>query len=117
MNHKPKYFIAGGCGFIGSHLVDRLAGTGEVTVYDNLSGGRVGFIKRHLDEGTVRLIQADLLETDRLQAAMKGSDTVFHLAANSEARTGFVNTRFDLEQGPVATCNILEAMRSNGIKK
>lgn len=117
MNHKPKYFIAGGCGFIGSHLVDRLAGTGEVTVYDNLSGGRVDFIKRHLDEGSVRLIQADLLEPDRLQAAMKGSDVVFHLAANSEARTGFVNTRFDLEQGPVATYNVLEAMRNNGIKK
>ncbi len=117
MSHKPKYFIAGGCGFIGSHLVDRLAGTGEVTVYDNLSGGTVDFIKRHLDEGRVRFIQADLLEPDRLQAAMKGSDAVFHLAANSEARTGFVNTRFDLEQGPVATCNVLEAMRSNGIKK
>lgn len=117
MNHKPKYFIAGGCGFIGSHLVDRLAGTGEVTVYDNLSGGRVDFIKRHLDEGRVRFIQADLLEPDRLQAAMKGSDAVFHLAANSEARTGFVNTRYDLEQGPIATCNVLEAMRINGIRK
>ncbi len=116
MNDRPKYFVSGGAGFIGSHLVDRLADRGEVTVYDNLSSGKAEFIKHHLDKGGVRLVQADLLDTNRLNSEMTDIDAVFHLAANSEARTGLENTRYDLEQGTIATYNVLEAMRLNGVK-
>jgi len=42
-----KYFITGGAGFIGSHHVDRLVSSGEVTVYDNLSSGKKEFIQHH----------------------------------------------------------------------
>ena len=66
-----RYFITGGAGFIGSHLVDNLVNTGAVTVYDNLSSGKKEFIQHHLDRDSFRFIQADLLERDWLVRAMK----------------------------------------------
>jgi nucleoside-diphosphate-sugar epimerase len=44
-----KYFVTGGAGFIGSHLVDRLmAEKNEVLVFDNLSTGKIANIQGHL---------------------------------------------------------------------
>lgn len=111
-----RSFVVGGAGFIGSHLVDRLVSRGPVTVYDNLSVGRRAFIEGHLASGAVTLVEADALDLERLSAAVAGHDAVFHLAANPEARHGLANTRLDLEQGTIATYNVLEAMRRNGVR-
>jgi len=112
-----KYFVTGGAGFIGSHLVDRLVKTGEVTVYDNFSSGKREFIQRHLSNPKFKLIEDDLLNFERLTASLKNQDVVFHLAANPEARLGIQNTRLDLEQETLATYNLLEGMRRNGVRK
>ncbi|MFA5317705.1 MAG: NAD-dependent epimerase/dehydratase family protein [Dehalococcoidales bacterium] len=112
-----KYFVTGGAGFIGSHLTDRLAEQGQVTVYDNLSSGKIEFIEHHLDNRNFSFIQADLFDIDTLRAAMEGQDIVFHLAANPDIRAGIQKTDLDLKQGTLATYNVLEAMRLDGIKK
>jgi UDP-glucose 4-epimerase len=112
-----KYFVVGGAGFVGSHLVDRLVERGEVTVFDNLSVGKKDFIGGHLDSGKVELVVGDALDLPALQAAMAGHDVVFHLAANPEARWGLERTRLDLEQGTIATYNSLEAARLGGVGK
>lgn len=112
-----RYFVTGGAGFIGSHLVDRLINMGVVTVYDNLSSGRKEFIEHHLAKEDFQFIQADLLEFNALEKAMKDGDVVFHMAANPEARAGIEATDLDLKQGTIATYNVLEAMRLNGIRK
>jgi UDP-glucose 4-epimerase len=112
-----RAFVIGGAGFIGSHLIDRLVERGPVTAYDNMTVGKREFIADHLATKRVELIEADALELDRLTAAMKGHDVVFHLAANPEARWGLERTRLDVEQGTIATYNALEAARLNGVKK
>ncbi len=112
-----RFFVVGGAGFIGSHLVDLLVDRGTVTVYDNLSVGKVEFIKGHLESGKAKLVQADALDLPALTEAMKGHDVVFHLAANPEARWGLERTRFDLEQGTISVYNALESARLNGVKK
>lgn len=113
-----KCFVTGGAGFIGSHLADRLISDGNsVVVYDNLSLGREEFISRHFGSSKFRFVKGDLLETKSLTAAMKGADVVFHLAANSDIIKSSKYTRIDLEQGTIATYNVLEAMRSNRVKK
>jgi len=113
-----KAFVTGGAGFIGSHLVDRLMAEGaKVTIYDNLSSGKKEFIKHHTGKTTFALIEADLLDLDKLKNAIRGHDVVFHLAANPEARRGIEDTELDLKQETIATYNVLESMRVNGVKK
>src|ERR1700722_5393523 len=112
-----RFFVVGGAGFIGSHLVDLLIERGSVTVYDNLSVGKVEFIAKHLEAGRATLVQADALDLPKLTEAMKGHDVVFHLAANPEARWGLERTRFDLEQGTIAVYNALESARLDGVKR
>lgn len=112
-----RYFVTGGAGFIGSHLVDRLIKIGKVTVYDNFSSGRRDFVQHHLGGNSFQLIEADLLDFDTLNQAIAGHNVVFHLAANPEVRQGAQDTKLDLEQETIATYNALEAMRLNGIKK
>ena len=112
-----KYFITGGAGFIGSHLVDRLISTGAVTVYDNLSSGKREFISQHLGNPNFNFIQADILDEEQLSSAIKSSDVVFHLSFNPDVRLGLHDTAADLNQGTIATYNVLEAMRRQGIGK
>lgn len=113
-----KYFVTGGAGFIGSHIVDHLMDSGhEVTVYDNLSTGKETFIKQHLDNPKFKLIKADVLELENLKKSIAGHDFVFHIQANADVRGGIKNTRIDFDQNTIATWNVLEAMRLNNIKK
>ncbi len=113
-----KYFVTGGAGFIGSHVVDQLTSQGhEVTVYDDLSSGRRDFVQHHFGKKDFHFTEADLLDFNTLKEAITNHDVIFHLAANPEARLGIENTELDLKQETIATYNVLEAMRINGIKK
>jgi len=112
-----KTFVIGGAGFIGSHLVDLLVARGPVTVYDNLSIGKLSFIQQHLDSGKVKFVKGDALDAASLTHAAAGHDLIVHLAANPDARWSLEKPRFDLEQGTIATHNALEAARLNGITR
>lgn len=113
-----KYFVTGAAGFIASNLVDRLLSTGqEVIGYDNFSTGREQFLESALCHPCFRLIRGDVLEFDDLAKAMSGCELVFHLAANADVRFGTEHPRRDLEQNTIATWNVLEAMRRNGIRR
>jgi UDP-glucose 4-epimerase len=110
--------VTGGAGFIGSHLVDRLLGHGgAVTVYDNFSTGRTEFLKNASQSSRLRVVQDDLLNLPSLVEAMAAQDAVFHLAANADVRFGTQHPRRDLEQNVIATHNVLEAMRLNGVPR
>lgn len=120
MSHESytKYFITGGAGFIGSHLVDRLMSEGKtVTVYDNLVSGKKGDIEHHIGKKCFHFIQADLLDYNTLTKAMKGHEVVWHLGANTDIPGGNRVTDLDLNNCTIATHNVLEAMRANKIDK
>jgi UDP-glucose 4-epimerase len=106
-----SFLVTGGAGFIGSHLVDRLVRLGEVTVYDNLSLGRVEFIQRHLSKNEFRFVESDLLDLETLVEVVRGHQVIFHMAANSDLRRSVDDTGLDLRQETLATHNVLEAMR------
>jgi UDP-glucose 4-epimerase len=113
-----KYFVTGGAGFVGSNLSDRLISEGHnVVVFDNLSTGQIRFLDKSRSNSQFKFVQGDILDFDSLRTAMCGSDVIFHLAANADVRFGTNHPRKDLEQNTIATYNVLEAMRANGINK
>ena len=113
-----KILVTGGAGFIGSTLVDRLLAVGHrVTVYDNFSTGRHEFLTRARGNPAFDLVNADLRDEERLTSAMAGQEVVFHLAANADVRFGTQHPRKDLEQNTIATQNVLEAMRAQGVHR
>jgi UDP-glucose 4-epimerase len=111
-------FITGGAGFIGSNLADRLLAAGEtVTVFDNFSTGFDEFLEQAKPHQNFRLVRGDLLDEKLLGRSMAGADMVYHFAANADVRFGTEHPRKDLEQNTIATYNVLEAMRANGVRK
>jgi UDP-glucose 4-epimerase len=114
-----KYFITGGAGFIGSSMAQRLASIegNEITIYDNFSTGIQEFLLWAKDLSNVHIINGDLLDEIKLIESVHNHDFVFHFAANADVRFGLQHPRKDLEQNTIATFNILEAMRINGINR
>ncbi len=113
-----KVFVTGAAGFVASNLVDRLLADGvEVVGWDNFSTGQERFVAGAREQSGYRLAQGDNLDRDALTKAMAGCDFVFHLAANADVRFGTEHPSRDLEQNTIATFNVLEAMRANGISR
>ncbi len=111
-------FVTGAAGFIGSTLIDRLLAVGvAVTGWDNFSTGQERFLTEALKHPRFRLVRGDNLDLTALTAAMVGADFVFHLAANADIKDGWSHPRRDLEQNTIATFNVLEAMRTHGVRR
>lgn len=113
-----KVFVTGAAGFIGSNLVDRLLYLGyKVVGWDNFSTGKLKFLETALKNVNFELIEGDNLNVDHLTVSMLGCEAVFHLAANADVRFGLNHPSKDLNQNTIATFNVLQAMKTNGIKK
>jgi UDP-glucose 4-epimerase len=113
-----RCLVTGAAGFIGSNLVDRLLTQGdEVVGFDNLSTGQHRFLENALPHPRFSLVEGDTLDPDALGRAITGCDIVFHLAANADVRFGIEHPKKDLEQNTIATFNVLEAMRSAGVRR
>ncbi len=111
--------VTGGAGFIGSNMVELLISkASKVIVYDNLSSGSFDLIKQFSTSTKFRFVKADLLDVPRLKKIMieEEPDAIIHFAANPDIQLGTKNTGLDLEQGPIATHNLLEAARLSNVK-
>jgi UDP-glucose 4-epimerase len=112
------YIVTGAAGFIGSSLVDRLLAQGHRVIgIDNFSTGQRQFLEAALVHENFKLVEADLLDPDSLKKVFAGGQVVFHLAANADVRFGIDHPKKDIQQNTIATFNVLEAMRANGVKE
>ena len=77
-----KVLVTGGCGFIGSYLVEELVAAGaQVTVADNLETGKLDNISTVVD--SVRFIECDLREPDACREVTTEVDVVMNLAGRA----------------------------------
>lgn len=110
-----RALVTGGAGFIGSHLVDYLIGSGKpVRVVDNLVSGSMDNLAQWIGHPLFEFVEADLLDKSKVSEVVKGCDEVYHLAANPEVNAKNASPMDHFRQNIEATFNLLEALRASG---
>ncbi len=107
--------VLGGCGFIGSNLVDSLLVDGEpVTIVDNLSRRGVEMNlawlqRKHGSRAATEIV--DIRASNELGPILAGAKAVFHLAAQTAVTTSLADPVQDFAINAGGTLNVLEAVR------
>ena len=106
-----KHVVTGGCGFIGSHLVDYLIDLGhEVAVLDDLSSSE----GRPINPGAT-LVEGSVTNLELVTSATEGADCVFHTAAWARVPRSIDDPVGTHEVNVNGTLNVLQAARENGV--
>lgn len=111
--------ITGGAGFIGSNLLKELQKyTDKLYVIDNFVSGYPENIQEYLMRDSVDFIKMDFGDLSKFLISENNIDTVFHLAAYPEVRTGFEKPFVAIEENMIKTYKLLETIRqSNNIQR
>ena len=110
-----KILVTGGCGFIGSHLVDKLVEKKyEVVVFDDLSTGKKERLNSH-----AKLIVADIRNASQINEIFlkEKPEMVIHTAAQVMLRKSIEEPIFDATTNIIGTINVLEACKKSHVKK
>jgi len=110
-----KYVVTGGAGFIGSHIVEAIAGSHEVVVIDNYSSGKQENLSTFSD--TIDRIHGSITDLPLLRDACSGADGIFHLAAIASVARSVDDPVATHETNLTGTLNVLLAARDCGVKK
>ncbi len=106
-----RVLVTGGSGFIGSHVVDRLAAAGfEPRIYDLRHSP-------HHPEGSVDTVIGDLLDTDRVCHALRGCEAVIHLAAAADVGIVAAEPVAAEQTNARGTLSVLEAARTVDVER
>ena len=100
--------VTGGAGFIGSHVVDRLARDGHTIVVVDTRRPHRPDVEHH---------DVDILDDAGLLRATKGCDVVFHLAAVSDVNEAVADPVRTTELNVLGTTKVWEAARQNGVRR
>lgn len=112
------YVVTGGCGFIGSHLVECLAVDNYVTVIDDLSVGKIenfGSVREQFPDN-VRFLRGSITDLSFLQGAMKSVNGIFHHAALASVPESIADPIKSHDVNATGTLNVLMAARNNDVK-
>lgn len=111
-NTPKRALVTGGCGFIGSHLVELLVAQGhQVTVVDNLATGHLQNLVSVKD--SVTFVEADITEFDQISPAFQNQDWIFHLAALADIVPSINNPEAYYKTNVTGTFNVLQAARQH----
>lgn len=110
--------VTGGCGFIGSHIVDRLLEEGhEVRVIDNFTTGRPANLGHQEGNGRLAIYQKDIRDMGAIQGVFEGVDYVFHLAALADIVPSIQKPWEYYSSNVLGTYNVVECARNAGVRK
>jgi len=104
--------VLGGCGFIGSHLVDHLLASGhKVRVFDRSRE----IFREPLEQ--VEYTHANFNDKHMLAEALNGIDAVCHLIATTTPSTSNLDPTADVNDNLVNTLHLLELMREKSLRR
>ena len=112
-----KYLVTGGCGFVGSHLVDELVKNGHtITVIDNMSNGNTDNLSECYETGRVEIINQDINKIDEeFTPPNPKFDGIFHLATHIRSYS-LQDPKRDIEVNCVGMISVLELARKHRAK-
>lgn len=109
--------VTGGCGFIGSHIVDKLLEQGqEVRVIDNFSTGRAENLAHHKEE-RLAIYNADIRDKEQISPIFEGADYIYHLAALADIVPSIQRPWDYYSSNVLGTFNVVECAKNANIKK
>jgi len=114
-----QVLVTGAGGFIGSHLVERLVAEGlavRALVRYN-SRNAWGWLDDSPVRGSVEVVTGDIRDFDSVRSAVRGTDSVFHLAALIGIPYSYVSPLAYIQTNVVGTYNVLQAARDEGLSR
>ena len=113
-----RSLVTGGCGFIGSHLVDALVAAGHaVSVLDDLSTGKLSNLDdARASKADLRFIEGSVTDASAVDRAMRDCDWVFHLATQC-VRRSIGNPFQSHDVNATGSLTVLEAVRRSGVSR
>lgn len=111
-----KALVTGGAGFIGSNIVKELVARDiETVVLDDLFLGSKDNLSHVKDD--IEFIQGSVLDTEKVEQAVQGCDTIFHQAARSSAPMHMENPREGARVNVEGFVNTAEAAIAADVEK
>jgi nucleoside-diphosphate-sugar epimerase len=113
-----RVLVAGGAGFIGSHIVDRLIEEDiEVTVLDNFYTGLMENLEHHRNNKNFKFVRGDVRNFNLVKRTVKDTDAVFNDAAVVSVPRSMEDPILANEVNVGGTLNLLKACLDSGVKR
>lgn len=109
--------ITGGAGFIGTHLAEGLRSRAEITLFDSFRRNSLKWAPELARDPNIRQVTGDVLEVAPLVEALRGIDTVIHLAAIAGVSSYYNEALRTLQVNILGTINVLEAVVKQSVKR
>ena len=123
MAHSSLVVVTGGCGFIGSHTVDKLIEGGHrVVVLDDFSTGKRANLAQHAGSDRLEIVECDVSHgifaaLAPITAKLGPVERIVHLAAQVSVVSSLANPLYDMQVNYGGTLHVLEYARASGVKK
>jgi nucleoside-diphosphate-sugar epimerase len=113
-----KAVVTGGCGFIGSHIVDKLLDRGiETYALDDLSTGMLENVRNHLDNKLFHFVHGDISNIFEYFAKVRDIDVVFHEAAIASVTRSISEPELVFQSNVSSSIKVLNFCKEFGVKK
>jgi len=114
MRDNMKVIVTGGCGYVGSHLIEDLFNRDYTII--NIDNGTPKNIKKYLSNERFHYLNENISELNESYKVFKDCDAIFHLASNADPECSINGSETDINNNFMLTIKMLEIARVNKIK-